>query len=113
MTNPRPLAVTLIAWVYIVMGAVGFVYHARELMPPISRDSLLVEPVRLIAIVCGIYLLRGRNWARWLTVVWMAYHVVLSLFHSADQVAVHSVFLAAIAYLLFFRPEANRFFRAG
>jgi hypothetical protein len=26
----RPLAVTLIAWLFIVAGAVGFVYHIKD-----------------------------------------------------------------------------------
>ena len=113
MTNPRPLPVTIIGWVYIATGAIGFCYHLGELKPPIQQDVVWVELVRLIAIVCGIYLLQGRNWARWLALAWMAFHVVISLLHGVAQVATHSVFLAVIVFFLFFRPQSARFFRAA
>ena len=35
-----------------------------------------------LAIVCGVFLLRGHNWARWLALAWIAFHVVLSAFHA-------------------------------
>jgi len=101
----------VIAWLYIVMGAVGFVYHLGELKPPVQQGAIWVEALRLIAIVSGVYLLRGKNWARWVAVAWMAVHVVVSLFHGAAQVAMHSVFLVAITYFLFFRTSSGRFFR--
>jgi hypothetical protein len=56
-------------------------------------------------------MLRGRNWARWGALAWMAFHVVLSAFHSLVQLAMHSVFFAVIAYFLF-RPAAKEYFRA-
>ena len=99
--NPRPLPVTVIACVYIVMGAVGFVYHLG--------DSVWVELLRLAAIVCGAFMLRGCNWARWLAVAWIGFHVVLSAFHTLSEFAIHVLFFAAIAYALF-RPTANRYF---
>jgi len=55
-------------------------------------------------------MLRGDNWARWLTMVWMAYHVILSGFHSLQQLVIHSLLLAVFAYFLF-RAEATLYFR--
>lgn len=55
-------------------------------------------------------MLRGWNWARWLLVVWLAYHVVLSALHSVFEVAVHGFLFGVIAYFLF-RTPANAFFR--
>ena len=43
-------------------------------------------------------------------VVWIAYHVILSGFHSLDELAVHSVLFAVSTYILF-RPEATKYFR--
>ena len=93
--NQRPLAVTIIGCVYIVMGAIGFAYHFTEFNArhPFQDDFLLVELVRLIAIVCGVYMLRGHNWARWLALAWIAYHVVLSAFHTLPELAMHCLFL--------------------
>ncbi len=57
-------------------------------------------------------MLRGHNWARWLALAWIAFHVVLSAFHALAELAVHSLFCAIMAYFLF-RPAANGYFRAG
>jgi len=64
----------------------------------------------MLAIVSGAFMLRGCNWARWLLVVWLAYHVALSAWHSLFQVAVHALLLAVIAYFLF-RSPASAFFQ--
>jgi hypothetical protein len=112
--NKRPLAVTIIGCVYIVTGAVGFAYHFTDFKArhPIQYDFVWIELVRLIAIVCGVYMLRGHNWARWLALVWMASHVILSAFHTLPELAIHSLFCAILAYFLF-RPTAARYFRAA
>jgi hypothetical protein len=108
----RPIYVTIIAWVYIVTGAVGFVYHLTgfQARPALAFDAPWIELVRLTAVLCGVYLLFGRNWARWLALAWMAFHVVVSAFHTLPEMAIHAVFLAVLAYLLT-RPAAVRYFR--
>jgi hypothetical protein len=108
----RPLPVTVIGWLYIVTGAIGFVYHIGEFsIGQVFRyDALWIELVRLVAIGCGIFLLRGQNWARWVALAWMGFHVVLGALHSVLQLAMHCLFLAAIAYFLF-RSDAGRYFR--
>ncbi len=110
--NKRPLSVTILAWVYIAMGTVGFVYHFREFLArnALGYDAVLIEVVRLLAILCGVFMLRGQNWARWVAVAWIAFHVVVSAFHSVSEFAIHLLFCAVIAWLLF-RPEAGRYFR--
>jgi hypothetical protein len=110
----RPLSVTIIASLLIAVGAVGFAYHAMELRGAsgVEYDELLVLLVRLLAIVGGVYVLRGANWARWLVIAWMAYHVGLSALHSVSETAIHGVLLAVIAYVLL-RPEASAYFRGA
>jgi len=110
----RPVSITVVGYLYIVTGAAGFAYHFNEItaQSALRYDGVWVELVRLTAIVCGAYLIRGRNWARNLTLAWMAYHVILSAFHSQMQLAVHSLFLVLLAWLLF-RPTAIRYFQTG
>jgi hypothetical protein len=107
-----PLAVTIIAWLYIAVGAIGFAYHAADfdVHHPFQNGVIWIELIRLTADVCGVYLLLGRNWARWLALAWMAFHVVLSAFNSWGQVAFHAVICAVIAWCLF-RPASARYFR--
>lgn len=108
----RPLAVTIIGWLFIIAGTVVFIYHAKELNigDPFANDAVWVELVRLLAVAGGILTLRGSNIGRWLLISWMAYHVVLSFFHSFSELIVHVVVLAAVAYGLFHRRSAA-FFR--
>jgi hypothetical protein len=71
----------------------------------------LVCFVRLLAIVGGVFLLRGRAWARWLLLAWLAFHVVLSAFHNRVELAMHAGLLVVIGFFLF-RPKAAAYFRA-
>ncbi len=75
--NKRPLSVTLVGWLFIAAGIVGIAYHATEFnaSDPFGYDLLLALGVRILAIVGGAFALRGANWARWLLLVWLAYHV--------------------------------------
>jgi hypothetical protein len=111
MQNVRPQSVTILAWVYIAVGTVGFAYHFTEIYAKNGlRDSILTETVEVPAIVSGAFMLRGQNWARWLAIAWMAFHVVLSAFGAFRELAIHLLFCAAIAWILF-RPAAVRYFR--
>lgn len=107
--NQRPLSVTLIACLYILTGAIGGARHILE-QGTFQYDIVWIELVSVIAIVCGVYMLRSHNWARWLALAWIAFHVVLSAFHSMSQLAIHSLLCAVFAYFLF-RPTATRYFR--
>jgi len=95
----QPLAVTILAWIYIAAGAAGFIsgltaWHA-------GLDDVLIEAVRLLAVVAGVFILRGQNWARWLALAWIGFHVVLSAFHSAREFGIHCLFFAIVAWILF------------
>jgi hypothetical protein len=108
----RPLSVTIISWVYLIAGLVGFSYHVREFKfgSLLQYDVIMVCFIRLLAVFGAIYTLRGNNWARWLLIAWMAYHVVLSAFHSVGEVMMHAALLALIGYFLL-RRSASAFFR--
>jgi hypothetical protein len=110
--NKRPLSVTILGCIYIGVGSVGFVYHLREILArhAFHYDDLLVELTEFVAIVCGAFMLPGHNWARWVALAWIAFHVALSAFRAFPEFAIHGLFCAAIAWILFW-PEAARYFR--
>jgi hypothetical protein len=109
--NDPPLSVIIVACVYLAVGTIGFAYHFRELLAS-QRETIWIELTEVLAVVCGVCLLRRHNWARWLAVAWIAFHVVLSAFHSLPQFAIHALFCALIAWALF-HPGANRYFRGA
>lgn len=57
-------------------------------------------------------MLRAGNWARWLAVAWIAFHVVISALDSWTACAIHTVLLVVLVYFLS-RPAANRYFHSG
>jgi hypothetical protein len=108
----RPLSVTILGLLLMVMGVVGFFYHLKELdlSSPFSNDAVLVLVVRLIAVAAGLLLLRASNIGRWLAILWMSYHVVLSFFHPVSELAMHLAFLALILVILF-HPKVREYFK--
>lgn len=112
--NPhkRPLSVSILACVYLAVGTITLAYHFTELRPrnAFHYDAVLIELTEFLAILSGAFMLRGRNWARWLALAWIAFHVILSAFHNLRELAIHSLFFAVIAWFLF-RVEAARYFR--
>lgn len=112
--NERPLSVTILSVVLIATGAFGLIFHLRESTAQRAFDYGIVwiSFVRLIAIVCGVYMLRGRNWARLLSLAWISFHVILSIFHSLVELGLHVAVWAVFAYFLF-RPRASAYFRGA
>jgi hypothetical protein len=109
--HQRPHSVTVISCLFVAAGVVGLAYHATEFNAeqPSQPGLVWVCLVRLFAIICGAFMLRGSNWARWSALVWLAYHVILSALHSLTGLAIHSLLLAVVAYFLL-RPKASAYF---
>jgi len=110
----RPLAVTIISCVYIAAGILGIAYHLSGFRTPhpFHFDPLGIAFIRLLAIVSGIFMLRGRNWARWLALAWMAFHTVLGALHTLPEFLMHALLLAVFGYFLL-RPQATNYFRGA
>jgi hypothetical protein len=108
----RPVTVLIIGCLFIVAGTVGLAYHLRDLNvhSAFSNDAVWVLLLRLLAIVAGILVLRGSNAGRWLLILWISYHVVLSYFHTLSEMIVHIILLAVVVYALFHR-KVTPFFR--
>jgi hypothetical protein len=109
--NQRPIAVTGIAWLFIAVGTAMFLFHSPGLLHP-HWDDFLVEFTELLALLAGIYMLRKKNWARWLALAWMAFHIVLSAFPPFKGLVVHVLIFAGITYLLL-QSDAAEYFRGS
>ena len=109
--NKRPVSVTLISFLFIAAGTMGIIYHAGELKEiAINPEVIWVLVVRLLAIVGGVFALRCANWARWLLLVWIFYHVIISFFHTSAELIMHAVIMI-ITIAALFHPKANVYFR--
>ena len=109
----RPLSVTIVAWLYMAVGTIGFFAHLSEFIArrAFHFDAIEIEAVEIVAIVSGVFLLRGRNRARWLALAWIIFHVAIS-FDVMSKLIVHSLLCAAIAWALFHR-KASEYFRVN
>jgi hypothetical protein len=110
--NKRPMPVTIIAFLLVAAGVFGFAVHFKEIVSQefFHAENLWPLLVALPAVAAGIFVLLGQNWARWLALAWMAFHVAISFFDSWQKVVVHLLLFALIAYCLF-RPDARAYFR--
>jgi hypothetical protein len=107
----RPVSITVLAAVLLLVGAVTFVFHLSEfsLQQESIYDLAVTLLVCVLAAVSGAFLLRASNWARWLAVIWMAFHTAFSALDSWQKAAAHGALLAILAYVLF-RPAAQAYF---
>ena len=106
-----PITVIVLSVLLILTGAMGILYHLSDFKgaSPFQFDVLGVAFIRFLAIVAGGFMLRGHNWARWLAIAWIAFHVVISALNSMSQMAMHALILVAFALLLFRRPASDYF----
>jgi hypothetical protein len=116
MQRPRPL--TIISWFFIFFGSIALLYG----LLPFGEITLaqrvaelkghwMVHLARILQIVAGVFMLRGHNWARWLLVVWIAFHIVISALHSTFQLVLHVFIFTVILYFVFRRDSSYYFHR--
>lgn len=108
--NKRPLDVTILAWLLIATGIGAAAFHLNNAIH--SHDEIWMALVQMTAVIAGIFLLRRQNWARWLALAWIGFHVVISFGHPAQEWIVHSLLLVAFAIILF-RSAARGYFAAA
>jgi hypothetical protein len=109
----RPLSVTLISCLFIVAGISGIIYHASEFKQIFTQlEPALVLIIRLLAILGGVFTLRGNNGARWLLLIWIVYHVILSIYHPLAELIMHVVIMLIVLVGLF-NKKANAYFKTN
>lgn len=111
-----PPTITLLSFLFIAIGVISTGVHIWQFS--ISRPTFFEEAgiyvLGALAVVAGIYMMRGRNWARWLALGWICFHVIVAAFsQSIGQaiigVLIHGLFVALLAWFLF-RRESQEWF---
>jgi hypothetical protein len=108
----RPVPVIIVSILFILTGCIGFIYHVKEFFEPYDSlyELIWVLVLRILAVVCGLLLLRRINQARWLAVAWLVYHVYISSLHSTTEMIAHIIFLTIVTVLLYL-PVSNAYFK--
>ena len=62
----RPISITILSWLYIVVGALSTAAHYAEFWThrPVLNEVVWITVLGAAAIVAGVFMLRGKNWAR-------------------------------------------------
>lgn len=106
----RPFAVNFLGFLFIAVGIAALLYHlitgARDVW------MIVIALFELIAVLAGVFLLKGRNWARWLLLAWVASHIYFGMLNSLATGASHLLLFIAVAYFLFTPPD-SRYFRSA
>jgi uncharacterized membrane protein HdeD (DUF308 family) len=105
-----PFQVTFLGWLFIVVGIVSTAYHLWH--GTLDRWTVPIVIVGALAVVAGVFLLRGVSWARWLLLAWLAFHVVVGALNSLGDALPHAVLLLAVGYVLLGPPTSKYFERA-
>jgi len=105
----RPFQVTFTGWLFIVVGIGSTAYHLWT--GTLDRWMVAIAFVGVVAVVAGVFLLRGARWARWVILAWLAFHVVASALNSLAEAMPHVVLLLVIGYVLLGPPTSKYFQR--
>lgn len=108
----RPITVVIVGLLFILAGCLGIAFHVKDFSQPNSKLSELiwVFVVRLTALMCGILLFFRVDWARWLAIIWLLYHVIIGALHSKTEMTMHIGLLIVVSILLFL-PVSSAYFR--
>ena len=105
----RPRSIIVISLLFILLGTITLIHAVVELINTTERLTDLQKHWMIYlsaaaAIVGGAFLFKGHNWARWLLVAWMAFHIVVGALHGLVPLLTHVVIFSVILFFLFRRP---------
>jgi len=103
----RPRSITIISWLFIIFGSIALLSGVLPFRDLVSH--WYVHLSRILMIVAGVFMLKGHNWARWLLVLWVTFHIVISALHSTLFLLMHVVIFSVILYFVFRRQASDYF----
>ncbi len=120
--NKRPLSISIISWIFIILGGVMIIsmfrpvpedveWHMSQfrVRHPIIYLQFLLMPY--LAFVCGLFMFLGFQWARWLFVCWFGDNMIAKVVHSPATMLPQALLFGVIMFFLY-RPAATAFFNA-
>lgn len=119
----RPTSITVIAWILIVISVLNLVTGMVNMNNPMVRELMAKSPIPIplqftmlylgltITLACGVAILKGHNWGRWLYVIWNSVGAAIGLATSPMKAMMLPglVFVFIVAFFLF-RPNATHYF---
>jgi len=106
----RPRSITIVSWLFIIFGSIALLSGVLPFRDLVSHWYIHLS--RILMIVAGVFMLKGHNWARWLLVLWIAFHIIISALHSVLFLLMHVVIFSVILYFVFRRQSSFYFLAA-
>lgn len=106
----RPFEVTFTGWLFIAIGVFATAFQLWH--GTLDRWMVVIVLEEFVAIVAGIFLLRGARWARWLILAWVAGHAVALAFVSVSSALPHVALVVVFGYVLFGPPTSGYYRRS-
>ena len=114
----RPLSITILSWLFIIFGSIALVGGLLPLAGANTTQLIaefkqhwMVHLSHLAALVAGLFMLRAHNWARWLLVAWIVFHIVIGALHGWVPLLTHVLIFSVILFFLFRRKSSEFFTR--
>lgn len=121
--NKRPTSITVTSWILIVMGGISLISttaminnsEVQEIMAknplPIPIQYLMSYAGLLVMIISGIAMLKGKNWARLLYIIWSLVGFSIGILTSPMKAAmIPGLVVFGVIVFFLFRPKASAFF---
>ena len=133
-SQQRPLSIAILAVLMVLYGLFTLfpklllltsqeVFEASaDLTATMTADGLVALPLELqiaigfvaslVAVLSGIFVWRGRNWARWVAVLWMIFSLLLYVLQTGmTWLPVIKLPVFFLVLFLLFRPQVAEHFR--
>ncbi|MDU9047489.1 MAG: hypothetical protein Q3M30_01475 [Candidatus Electrothrix sp. Rat3] len=122
--HSKPKSITVICWISIITGVFSLVvttidFYNSPADPEAAENPIsfflhviLIYTPFIIMLISGVAMLKGKNWARLLYIVWVVISLIIQMITSPVKAEIiPNVFLSAIIVFFLFRPRANNYFR--
>lgn len=119
----RPVSITVIAWIIIVINVLSLVGAGLSLSDPAAQEMMAQSSIPVpaqyallfvglaLSIACAAFMLRAANWARWTYIGWSTFSMLVAIATSTDRSwLLPGIIIYAIFIFILVRPAATAYF---
>lgn len=119
----RPTSITVVAWILIATSVLNLVTSTVNMNDPMVRELMAKSPLPIpvqfamiyvgltVNLACGMAMLDGRNWGRWLYVIWGLFGMAVGLATSPIRLLMIPGLLVFYVFAMFlFGSKAKLYF---
>lgn len=110
----RPTSVTVVAWLVIVFASLTAFMLLGETALTFKDSPPQQWPLPLLGVVvtlvCGMFMLKGKNWARWLYIVWTIVFLTYAFTEVRVILLIPNALKVIVFGLILFSARANKYF---